>query len=67
MKKVTREEFYNRIGKSNCHPTSEGKYPYTTVFKTPNRHVVGEIRPIPEYTEKGNLVYPIKEEYFVDK
>lgn len=35
-REVTKEEFFRVIGPQNVHPTPEGKYPYTSIYKTPS-------------------------------
>ena len=43
MKEVTRKEFFEAIGKLDVHPHPEGKWPYTSYFKTPSGQVRGAI------------------------
>lgn len=43
LRKVTKTEFFKAIGPQNAHPTPEGKFPYTSVFRTPYRAVAGVI------------------------
>jgi hypothetical protein len=43
MEQVTKTAFFAAIGKQNVHPSIVGNWPYTSVFKTPGGHVVGQI------------------------
>jgi len=60
MKEVTKEEFYGAIGKLNCIPDPQGKYPYTSVYKTPDGKEVGRVV---KTLENGQ--YPPKSTYFL--
>jgi hypothetical protein len=40
---VTKDEFYRGIGQQNVHPDPQGKWPYTSLFMTPNREVRGKV------------------------
>lgn len=35
MTEVSKDDFYEAIGKLNVHPQIVGKYPYTSIFKDP--------------------------------
>jgi len=41
-REVTKDEFYAAMNQ-NVHPTPVGKYPYTSIFKTPDGREVGRI------------------------
>ena len=50
-KQVTKKVFFESVGRRNVHPTPEGAYPYTTLWKTPDGHEVGKSE---DYHPKGN-------------
>ena len=41
-REVSEAEFYRVIGPQNVHPSPQGKWPYTSLFQTPNREVRGK-------------------------
>ena len=62
MRETTKDEFFKFISPLNVHPSIEGKFPYTSIFKTPSG------------IERGRIVYsftdgfhPINIKYFITK
>lgn len=43
MNEVTKEQFFAAINLLNVHPSPEGRWPYTSVFKTPYGEAKGKI------------------------
>lgn len=43
MNEVSQSDFFVAVGKTNCHPTVLGSYPYTSSFRTPYGAEVGRI------------------------
>jgi hypothetical protein len=62
MREVTRDEFYAVIMPLNVHPVPEGRYPYTSNFKTPDGRIIGKV--VGRFTNPPNG-YPIITEYFL--
>lgn len=61
LKEVSKEEFFATIGPRNVHPEIVGnKYPYTSVYRSPDRVVHGKVT---ETLVNGK--YPPKFTYFI--
>ena len=43
FREVSKDEFHAAIGGQNVHPQIVGKWPYTSLFKTPYGEVWGKI------------------------
>ena len=43
MREVNKQEFYDKLKGIDCHPFPEGKFPYTSYFKTRQNTVVGKV------------------------
>jgi hypothetical protein len=62
MKKVTKEEFYNKIAPLDVTTTVQGSYPYTVVFKTRmGQEIAGKA--VDKYSDEKK--YPIITEYYI--
>ncbi len=55
-REVTKEEFYADMGPRNVHPSPIGKYPYTTLWYTPERYCRGKSVPQLPFTYGCDLV-----------
>lgn len=63
MQEVTKEEFYRAIyeGNLNVHPTVEGRYPFTSVFKFPSGRVFGKV------VDREEIPGKVVSTYYVNK
>ncbi len=63
MEKVSKKQFWDGIykGNLNVHPSLEGNYPYTSIFKFPDRREYGRIV---ETAIEGK--HPPEKEYFLN-
>lgn len=62
MRQVTKDRFYEVMMPCNVHPSPQGKWPYTTDWKTPSGAIIGRVIgsvPSPERP------WPPRYEYFL--
>lgn len=65
MRQVDKTEFWCAVGPQDCHPKIMGKYPYTSLFLTPDGTLVGKIVNTETRNEDGKVMYPAASEYLL--
>lgn len=59
FRQVTRDEFYNIVGKLDATLHVIGNYPYTTEFKLRHRQLIGKT------VDSDENIYPIVTRYYI--